>query len=123
MQPRFREAKKPSPNYTAISGRLWVQAALFKSLSTVCCLSALMYSEAGWLNYKAANISSALVKDQIFSRMRAISFEGFSNLTVFWNLKISDFLVRSCRVKTEVCISEVVQPASWGEGRVQQASQ
>lgn len=82
-----------------------------------------MYCEAGWLNYKAANISSALVRDQMFYRMLGILFEGFSNLTVFWNLKNSDFLVMSCRVRSEVCISEVVQPASWGEGRVQQASQ
>lgn len=62
MQLRFKEAKKPCPNYPAISGRLGVQAAQ----STVYCLSAPMYSEAVWLNYKAANISSALVRDQMF---------------------------------------------------------
>lgn len=82
-----------------------------------------MYFEAGWLNYKAANINSALVRDQMFYRMLVILFEGFSNLIVSWNLKNSDFLVKSCKVGTEMCISEVVQPASWGEGRVQQASQ
>lgn len=41
-----------------------------------------MHSEAGWLNYKAANISSALVRDQMVYRKLGILFEGFSNLTV-----------------------------------------
>lgn len=64
-----REVKRPFLNYSAISGWVWVQTAWLKSLSSVYYSGASMHPEAVWLNYKAANMSSALVRDQMFHCM------------------------------------------------------